>query len=127
MSAINRNGQVVGVGDYVTIIAQVVSYTGSGSLASVTVQAPLDPGTFVVQANDCEAVEHSNDSTHTCVSVNGKAYGVAGDLCTPRGQVTVVSGSGINAILTVKLSTSQTSINTAAGNCASASETGGLA
>jgi len=33
------------------------------------------------------------------------------------GLVTAISGSGVNAVLTVKLKTSQNPINTAAGNC----------
>ena len=119
-TGINKNGGVVSVNDHVAITAKVVSYTGSGSLASVTVQAPLDASTFLIKANDAEAVLQFEDANHTCISRSGYTYGVKGDDITPRGVVTAISGSGINAVLTILLSSSQTSIVTAAGNVNSA-------
>jgi hypothetical protein len=124
MSAINKNGKAVNINDAVSIIGKVVSVSGIGSLASVTVQAPLDPGTFVIQSNDAYAVQQEYDSTspdalYPAVSIDGKHYGQAGDDLTALGVCTAISGSGLNAILTVLLKTSQTSINTASGNVSS--------
>lgn len=118
-TGINKNGGTINVNDHVSITAKVVSYTGSGSLASVTLQAPLDPSTFVAQGNDCFAVEQLPDANHTVRSLLGNPYGVAGDDVTVLGVVTAISGSGLTAQLTVKLITSQSSITTSAGNCTS--------
>jgi hypothetical protein len=118
-TGINKNGGVVNVGDHVSIVAKVVSYTGSGSTASVTVQSPLDKSTYVIQANDCFAQTHLADTSHTAVSLQGRWYGVAGDDVTVLGVVTAISGSGINAVLSVQLISSLTTITTAAGNCSS--------
>ena len=124
MSAINKNGKAVNINDAVSIIGKVVSVSGIGSRASVTVQAPLDPGTFVIQSNDAYAVQQEYDSTspdalYPAVSIDGKHYGQAGDDLTALGVCTAIGGSGLNAILTVLLKTSQTSINTASGNVSS--------
>lgn len=119
MSAVNKNGGTVNVGDHVSIVAKVVSYTGSGSNAAVTAQAPLDSGTISIRANDANAVEQPSDSLHTAVSFGGNYYGVAGDDLTILGVVTAISGSGQFAKLTVTLVTSLTSITTFAGNCTS--------
>jgi predicted extracellular nuclease len=118
-SALNKNGSPVNVGDHVSITAKVVSYTGSGSKASVIVQSPLDAGTYTIQANDAFAVEQPSDSLHTAVSFEGNWYGVKGDDITVLGLVTAISGSGVNALLTVTLISSLNSITTAAGNCTS--------
>lgn len=124
-TGINKNGKTVSVNDAVSIIGKVVSVSGSGSLASVTVQSPLDAGTFNIRANDAYAVQqqasilNAPDVTHAAVSIDGKNYGVAGDDLTILGVVTAISGSGVNAVLSVLLKTSQTSITTAAGNCSS--------
>ena|ERR1700678_1306427 len=131
MSAINKNGFAVNVNDAVSIIGKVVSVSGIGSKASVTVQSPLDTGTYVIQANDANAVQH-NDGTnsgistlaspntvHPAVSISGKVYGAAGDDLTVLGVCTGITGSGVNASLTVLLKTSQISITTAAGNVSS--------
>jgi hypothetical protein len=128
-TAINRGGQSIHVGDGVSILGKVVSVTGLGILASVTVQSPLDAGTYVIQANDASATQHNDgtiqnistldspNSVHPAVSINGKVYGKATDDLTVLGVVTAISGTGIYALLTVLLKTSQTSIVTAAGNC----------
>ena len=87
----NKNGGVVNVGDHVSITAKVVSYTGSGSNAAVTAQAPLDSGTISIRANDANAVEQPSDSLHTAVSFGGNYYGVAGDDLTILGVVTAIS------------------------------------
>lgn len=118
-TGINKNGNTVNVGDHVSIIGKVVSYTNSGSKATVTVQSPLDTGTYAIQANDARSESHSADSTHTAVSYNGFYYGVAGDNITVMGLVTAISGSGVNAVLTVQLISSLNSISTAAGNVCS--------
>jgi hypothetical protein len=119
MSGINKNGGVVNINAHVSITAKVVSVSGSGSLATVVCQAPLDAGTFNIQANDAGAVQHPTDATHPAVSVDGKSYGLVGNDLTARGVVTAISGSGLSAILTVTLAVSGTSIVTAAGNVTS--------
>jgi hypothetical protein len=127
MAAINKNGFVVKIGDGVSILAKVVSVSGIGSLAQVTVQSPLDTGTYVIQANDASAAQHqplstSNNAPDTelpAVSINGKNYGKFYEDLTVLGVVTAISGNGQSAILTVLLKTSLTSIVTAAGNCSS--------
>ena len=121
-TGISKNGTVVSVNAHVSVIGKVVSVSGSGSLATVTAQAPFDAGTFNCQANDCGAVQQLNDANHVALSVDGKSYGTAGDDISPRGVVTGITGSGQNALLTVKLSTSGNSITTAAGNVSSAPE-----
>ena len=118
-TGISKNGKVINVQDRVSIVSKVVSVAGSGSLAQVTLQAPLDAGTYVAQSNDCGAVEHQSDASHLAVSVDGKPYGAAGNDVTARGLVTSISGSGITAVLTVVLSVSQTTITTLAGNVSS--------
>ena len=121
-TGISKNGTVVSVNDHVSAVAKVVSVSGSGSLATVVCQAPYDASTFTVVANDCGAVQQLNDANHVALSVDGKSYGTAGDAISPRGVVTGITGSGQNAVLTVKLSASGNSITTAAGNVSSAPE-----
>ena len=121
-TGIDRNGVTVAVNAHVSVTAKVVSVSGSGSLASVIAQAPYDAGTITVIAHDCGAVQQPNDATHVAVSVDGKSYGVAGNDLTARGVVTGISGSGQNAVLTVKLNVSGNSITTAAGNVTSVAE-----
>jgi hypothetical protein len=118
-TGISKNGGTINVGDHVSITAKVVSYTGSGSLATVTAQAPLDTGTISIKANDANAVEQQSDASHTAVSFGGNYYGVKGDDITVLGVCTAISGSGLNAILSVLLVSSLTTITTAAGNCTS--------
>ena len=122
MAAFNKNGNVVTVNSHVSIVGKVVSVAGKGSLASVTVQSPLDAGTYVITANDANAVEQPNDASHLAVSFGGNYYGAAGDDLTSIGVVTAISGSGQNAVLTVKLVSSGNSITTAAGNVTSVAE-----
>ena len=122
MAAYDKNGFTVSVNSHVSIVAKVVSLTGTGSLAVVTVQAPYDASTFNIIAYDAAAVQQLNDANHVALSVDGKSYGTAGDDISPRGVVTGISGSGQNALLTVKLSASGNSITTAAGNVSSAAE-----
>lgn len=116
-TGLNASGQTVSVNDHVSITAKVVSFTGSGATAVVTVQAPQDAGTFSIQGNDCFCVEQPADVSHTVRSLSGNAYGVKGDDITVLGLVTAISGSGQSALLTVKLISSLNSITTAAGNC----------
>lgn len=116
----NKNGGLVSVNDSVSIVAKVVSVSGSSSLAQITCQAPFDAGTFVAQANDCNAVLHGADASHVARSITGQATGAAYDDITVMGVVTSIAGSGQNAILSVILKSSRATINTAAGNCSSA-------
>lgn len=118
----DKNGFTVSVNSHVSIVAKVVSVSGSGSLATVTVQAPCDASTFNIVAHDAAAVQQLNDANHVALSVDGKSYGTAGDDISPRGVVTGITGSGQNAVLTVKLAVSGNSITTAAGNVSSAPE-----
>ena len=119
-TGINMHGGTVSVNDNVSIVAKSVSVSGSGSLAVVTVQAPLDASTFNIVANDAYAVQHESLAAHPAVSIDGKNYGTAGDDITVLGVVTGISGSGQFAILTVQLKSSGNSIVTAAGNTYSA-------
>lgn len=118
----SKNGNTVAVNAHVSIIAKVVSVAGTGQLATVTAQAPLDASTVSIKANDANAVEQPNDASHTAVSFGGNFYGAAGDDITILGVVSAITGSGVNAVLTVKLVSSQTSISTAAGNVSSVAE-----
>jgi hypothetical protein len=118
----DKNGVTVSVNAHVSIIGKVVSVSGTGSLASVTVQSPLDAGTYVIIAHDAGAVEHQTDASHVALSVDGKSYGLVGNDLTVRGVVTGVTGSGQSAILAVKLNVSGNSINTAAGNVTSVAD-----
>jgi hypothetical protein len=120
----NKNGKTVSVNDHVSIVAKVVSVSGSGSLASVVAQAPRDPSTFTCEANDCVAVQQLADDSHPAVSIVGKRYGTAGDDITVLGVVTAITEApfGQNAVLTVTLINSLASITTLAGNVSSAAE-----
>jgi hypothetical protein len=118
----DKNGVTVSVNAHVSIIGKVVSVSGTGSLASVVVQAPYDAGTFTIVAHDAGAVQQLNDANHVALSVDGKSYGTAGDDLTARGVVTGITGSGQSAILAVKLNVSGNSINTAAGNVTSVAD-----
>lgn len=121
-SATNKNGVTVNVNDAVSITAKVVSVSGTGSKATVTVQAPFDASTFNIQANDANAVCHPNDANHAAVGFGGQSYGLAGNDITVLGIVTALAGTGQNSTLTVKLVTSGNTITTAAGNCTSATQ-----
>jgi hypothetical protein len=130
MAALGANGQAITLGDQVTIIATTVSTAPFGttipsSLAMVTAGTALTPATFVHQANDAKAVQHSVDATHPALSIAGKAYGAAGDQETVIGTVTAITGSGNTASLTVTLATSGLSIMVPSGVCNSASAVGG--
>lgn len=120
MAAFGANGQVISVNDQVTIKGLVVSYTGSGGTALVTVETVLTPNTFVCQANDAQAVLHTADAAHSATSISGEYTGAAQDLISPLGRVTAISGRGNTALLTVTLKTSNLSIQVPAGACSSA-------
>lgn len=116
MSAFNQNGGTVNIGDLVTIKGTVVSYTGSGGTAQVTVQPYLTTSTFVAQANDMQAEAHPSDASHTATGISGQFFGVAGDHVSVLGKVTAISGSGNTATLTVTLTTSGLSISVPSGS-----------
>jgi hypothetical protein len=131
MAALNANGQVINIGDQVSIIATVVSTAPFGStvpsgLAMVTAQTAWSNATFIHQGNDAKAVQQLNDAAHPALSITGKNYGAAGDQETVAGTVTAVSGSGNTASVSVKLITSGATIVVPAGVCNSASPMGGL-
>jgi hypothetical protein len=127
----NANGQQINIGDQVSIQATVVSTAPFGStvpsgLATVTSGTALTSATFTHNGNDAAAVQHSVDSAHVALSDTGKAYGAAGDFCTPKGTVTAISGTGDTASVSVQLITSGAVITVPAGVCNSASPLGGL-
>lgn len=105
-TGINQDGKVVKVNDAVSITATVISFTGTGSTALVTAGTAWSPNTFVFQASDCEAVQHSNDAAHAALSITGKNFGTSGDFATVLGVCTAIVGSGVTASLTVLLKTS---------------------
>ena len=120
MAAISSTGKVINVGDQVSVFATVVSYTGVGGTARVTVQTPWTSATFVANANDMNAVEHPNDASHTALSFNGgKNFGLNGNQVTVLGTVTAISGSGVTASLSIQLVTSLATIVAPAGSCTS--------
>ncbi len=118
-TGINKNGKTVSVNDQVSIVAKVVSLTGSGSLAAITAQTPLATGTISVVAYDCQSVEQQADSSHVARSISGKAFGTAGDDISILGTVTAITGSGNTALLTVTLKSSGNSVTVPAGACQS--------
>ena len=102
MAAFNFDGKVVSVNDQVSIVGNVVSVAGTGSLAVITVETVLTPNTFVAQANDMK-------------SISGKAFGSAEDPVSVLGRVSAISGSGNTASLSVVLKTSGNTITVPAG------------
>jgi hypothetical protein len=116
-SAKNQDGKTVNVNDQVSIGGLVVSFTGSGSIAQVTVQPLASIVTFVAQANDMQARQGSNVAD-LCESISGKRFGTAGDPVTVLGYVTAITNPqlGNQAILTVTLATSGMSISVNAGS-----------
>jgi hypothetical protein len=120
------SGQPVNVNDQVSISATVVSTSGSGNNALVTFLTALSTSTFVCQGSDASAAEHNPDSSHPAISMEGKAYGFAGDQLTVKGTVTAISGSGSTALLTILLPYSNSTITgVPAGVCYAASPFGG--
>src|ERR1039458_9335054 len=101
-TGINMHGGTVSVNDSVSVVAKVVSVSGSGSLSNVVCQAPLDASTFNCIAYDAAAVAHQADASHPARSINGEPFGLAGNDLSVLGVVTVISGSGQNAKLTCK-------------------------
>jgi hypothetical protein len=131
MPAESQDGKQVFVGDQVSITALVISTVPFGttipsSLATVTVETAWSPTTFVIQANDANAVEHSNDANHPALSFNGgKNYGAAGDQCTVLGTVTAITGNNTSASLTVTLVSSGLVVTVPAGAVRNAAAYGG--
>jgi hypothetical protein len=117
MSAFNQDGKVVAVNDEVTITGNVVSVSGTGPTAMVTVETVLSANNFVAQANDMNAVQSEGSPA---VSISGKHFGTAEDKVSVLGVVTAISGSGNTASLTVTLKTSGLSVTVPAGACRSA-------
>jgi hypothetical protein len=101
----------------VSIGGQVISFTGSGSLALVTVQPLASIVTFVAQANDMQARQGSNVAD-LCKSISGKPFGTAGNPVTVLGYVTAITNPqlGNQAILSVVLTTSGLAISVNAGS-----------
>jgi len=93
VSAFDLKGQVVNVGDQVSVLGYITA-VGSGSNPSVTIQPPLSASTFTVTAQNLYTVEG-----------------------TARGVVTAISGSGNTAILTITLTASGIALSVPAGAC----------
>ena len=115
--ATNQDGKQVNINDRVSIGGLVVSFTGAGSIALVTVQPLTSTVTFVAQANDMQARQGSNVAD-LCTSISGKAFGIVNDPVTVLGYVTAITNPqlGNQAVLTVTLATSGLSINVNAGS-----------
>jgi hypothetical protein len=115
---INMDGKPVTIGDLVTCVGTVVSYTGSGSTAIVTV-APINntSSTFTAQANTMMSVAHPYDTTHTASNMAGGWFGLAGNQVSVSGRVTAVNGSDSTATLTVTLLNSGASVTFPAHSC----------
>jgi hypothetical protein len=94
-------------------------------LASVTCETSWSSATFVIQANDAEAVQHTNDAAHPALSITGKNYGAAQDQISVLGTATAITGSGETASLTVTLASSGLVITAPAGAVQSAAAYGG--
>ena len=118
MSAFNRDGKVVAVGDFVSIIGIISSISGSDSNATIVVQPELSTSTFNASPSDVNTIGGT-----ACGAASGNKP-AAGAQCTVRGYVTAVSGSGNTAILTVTLAGSGNSISglIPAGSCHSTSQ-----
>ena len=116
MAAFSQDGKVINVNDQVSIVGNVVSVSGTGSLAIVTVETALTPSTFNAQANDMNAVQTEG----VAKSISGKAFGFAEDQVSVLGRVSAISGSGNTAALSVVLKTSGVTVTAPAGVCRSA-------
>lgn len=115
-SATSKNGKAINVGDLVSVGGFVVSYTGTGGTAQVTIAVNWQSASFVAQANDCQAANQFSDSSHQCTSISGAYFGAAGDPVTALGKVTAISGSnGPGASLTITLTNSGLSVTVPAG------------
>ena len=126
MSAIGINGQAINIGDSLSVVGLVLSQSGTGSTALITVETAWSPATLVAQAADMQAVEHSADANHTAISFSGKNFGQPQDQVTVLIEtVTSIVGNSNTARVTGTLVTSQMPVTVPAGVCASASSVGG--
>lgn len=107
MAGISASGKVVDSGDTVTIIGAATAISGTGGKALVTVVTSNGGGTFIAQAQDMA----SPQTTGPALSRNGKNFDV-GSQVTIIGTATAVSGVGGQAVLTVTLHGSGTSVST---------------
>jgi len=102
MAGVSATGSKVDVGDSVSVIGEVVSISGTGPTATLTIRC-VDGTTTTAQARDCFAPQ----GIGAAISENGKPFGL-GSPVTLKCTVSSVSGSGSNAVLTVKTNTSST-------------------
>jgi len=100
MTAIGKVGQVVNVGDEVTVLGIVTAISGAGSKALVTVSTQAGD-TVTAQANDCYAPQTDGPA----ISHAGKGFSI-GDPVSVMGIVTAIAGSGQTAKLTTVLKAS---------------------
>ena len=116
----SQQGKVINVNDRVSINSLVISFTGSGGKALVTLQPLTSINDYVAQANDCNARQGSSIAD-LCTSISGKAFGTAGNPVTALGYVTAITNPqlGNQALLTVTLATSGFSVVVPAGSCQS--------
>jgi hypothetical protein len=117
MSALSRNGNLVNVGDQVTIMGSAVSVTGAApSTAAVVIAEAYDGNLFTAQANDCSVPTQAPNTAYMGAGVGASNFN-AGSQVNVNGKVTAISGSGQSAQLTVTLDVSQLSITCTAGAC----------
>src|ERR1700676_4129951 len=127
---ISQDGKKVFLLDQVSITALVISTAPFGTtipsgFAMVTCETAWSPTQFVIQANDAEAVQHSNDANHPALSITGKNYGAPQDQLSILGTCTAITGTGDTALLTVTLASSGLVITVPAGAVRNAAAYGG--
>lgn len=107
-TGVNADGNIVSVGDQVTIMGTVNTVTGTGGGAVVTVipRKALASGSISCIGRDMNAAGLISGNAQSIV---GKPFGV-GDNVSVLGNVTAISGSGMGATLTVTLCNSGNSV-----------------
>ena len=119
MPALSRNGNLINVGDQVTIMGSAFSITGTNQSTALTVVTEAyDGNQFTVQAQDCSVPKHA-PAPNTSYAGDGVGFCLfnVGSQVNVNGRVTAISGSGQSAQLTVTLDLSQLSITASAGAC----------
>jgi len=114
--AYNSNGNVVNVGDRVSIRGVISSISGTAENATATIQTPLAAGTISVSVLDLYTPEGVSTG-----AAQGNLLTVGND-CTVAGLVTAIAGiatSGVlgtnTALLTVQLFRSGLSVSVPSG------------
>jgi hypothetical protein len=111
MAAFDLKGHVINVGDYASILGNIVSVSNNLSVGSVIIQPPLSANTFTVGSADVL-------TTVSNTTEGGGKTGVqlaAGQDCVVSAVVTAISGSGNTATLTLQTLINGTIITVPAG------------